>query len=68
MEKVEALNAIDSQNDIDAFALCVRCFHQFSLPAEFRAGGVMTPKQDPSEADKVTYQDLDKAPAPKDLP
>ena len=90
MEKVEALNAIDYQNDSDSFTLCARCFHQFSLPAEFRLGGVMTPKQDPrlripvnllpqaasrttpvdtaSEAEKVTYKDLDNAPIPKDTP
>ena len=89
MEKVEALNAIDYQNDNDSFSLCARCFHQFSLPAEFRRG-VMTPKQDPqpedssesdssgsltddsvdtaSEAEKVTYKDLDNAPIPKDTP
>ena len=92
MEKVEALNAIDYQNDSDSFTLCARCFHQFSLPEEFRLGGAMTPspKQDPqpqdssesassgsltddsvetaSEAEKVTYKDLDNAPIPKDTP
>ena len=47
MEKVEALNAIDSQT----------------------SGSLTDDSVDTaSEADKVTYQDLDKAPAPKDLP
>ena len=38
MEKVEALNAIDYQNDIVSFALCVRCFHQFSCRRSSRRG------------------------------